>query len=112
MIRRPPRSTLFPYTTLFRSSLDAGHRGEHVDHVNTGAGHDAERGRGPYTAVDVAAAVYQDRLVPAGNGAGGDDGVGQPGLRGPVPAENYPAARVIVDGDDPGPPVAPGRRGS
>src|SRR2546422_1534403 len=27
MIRRPPRSTLFPYTTLFRSSLlDAGFR--------------------------------------------------------------------------------------
>src|SRR2546430_8757220 len=25
MIRRPPRSTLFPYTTLFRS-LSAGHR--------------------------------------------------------------------------------------
>src|SRR2546430_5268359 len=25
MIRRPPRSTLFPYTTLFRSRLD-GHR--------------------------------------------------------------------------------------
>src|SRR5258706_1574778 len=24
MIRRPPRSTLFPYTTLFRSSLFAG----------------------------------------------------------------------------------------
>src|SRR5438034_6924093 len=24
MIRRPPRSTLFPYTTLFRSSEDAG----------------------------------------------------------------------------------------
>src|SRR5438309_4612024 len=23
MIRRPPRSTLFPYTTLFRSTLDA-----------------------------------------------------------------------------------------
>src|SRR3712207_7619647 len=31
MIRRPPRSTLFPYTTLFRSGLRAlsrdGHRG-------------------------------------------------------------------------------------
>src|SRR2546430_11828580 len=28
MIRRPPRSTLFPYTTLFRSSRDiaGGHR--------------------------------------------------------------------------------------
>src|SRR3712207_7637919 len=24
MIRRPPRSTLFPYTTLFRSTLDLG----------------------------------------------------------------------------------------
>src|SRR3712207_6862053 len=24
MIRRPPRSTLFPYTTLFRSGVDAG----------------------------------------------------------------------------------------
>src|SRR5258707_6729865 len=24
MIRRPPRSTLFPYTTLFRSHKDAG----------------------------------------------------------------------------------------
>src|SRR2546427_7859795 len=27
MIRRPPRSTLFPYTTLFRSPVDDGHRG-------------------------------------------------------------------------------------
>src|SRR5438270_4788532 len=31
MIRRPPRSTLFPYTTLFRSDIrcaeDVGHRG-------------------------------------------------------------------------------------
>src|SRR2546421_3871221 len=28
MIRRPPRSTLFPYTTLFRSGV-AGRGGEH-----------------------------------------------------------------------------------
>src|SRR5687768_17679385 len=26
MIRRPPRSTLFPYTTLFRSQLDLGRK--------------------------------------------------------------------------------------
>src|SRR5260370_19892631 len=26
MIRRPPRSTLFPYTTLFRSQADRGDR--------------------------------------------------------------------------------------
>src|SRR5260370_36218553 len=28
MIRRPPRSTLFPYTTLFRSHADSGHNRE------------------------------------------------------------------------------------
>src|SRR5260370_22189758 len=38
MIRRPPRSTLFPYTTLFRSIMlldgDGVHlRGEGIDHV-------------------------------------------------------------------------------
>src|SRR3712207_8652965 len=27
MIRRPPRSTLFPYTTLFRSAVDVGREG-------------------------------------------------------------------------------------
>src|SRR5256885_17108870 len=37
MIRRPPRSTLFPYTTLFRSALCAG------DSARTGG---APRGRG------------------------------------------------------------------
>src|SRR3712207_7920116 len=37
MIRRPPRSTLFPYTTLFRSQhrqavLDKAFAGERVEH--------------------------------------------------------------------------------
>src|SRR5688572_1041464 len=27
LIRRPPRSTLFPYTTLFRSNAQTGHAG-------------------------------------------------------------------------------------
>src|SRR3712207_8589504 len=31
MIRRPPRSTLFPYTTLFRSVADRPQRVVHVD---------------------------------------------------------------------------------
>src|SRR3712207_9308717 len=30
MIRRPPRSTLFPYTTLFRSLRARKRRGEHI----------------------------------------------------------------------------------
>src|SRR2546425_2496548 len=35
MIRRPPRSTLFPYTTLFRSGKPIRERGEHgaIAHV-------------------------------------------------------------------------------
>src|SRR3989449_5355932 len=51
MIRRPPRSTLFPYTTLFRSGWDRAR--EHDRGVNarqgcpdhTRAGPDAELGR-------------------------------------------------------------------
>src|SRR5258708_23643856 len=35
MIRRPPRSTLFPYTTLFRSPRAAGVR-EHVEDIEFG----------------------------------------------------------------------------
>src|SRR2546427_10993241 len=33
MIRRPPRSTLFPYTTLFRSLRDSGGNNERVGFV-------------------------------------------------------------------------------
>src|SRR3712207_8552472 len=40
MIRRPPRSTLFPYTTLFRSGLGN-------DTVLGGAGNDDIRGSAP-----------------------------------------------------------------
>src|SRR3712207_7637608 len=57
MIRRPPRSTLFPYTTLFRSRRHAGRpqpRGHHVlrDRPEQGLRHDGvgvprrQRGRG------------------------------------------------------------------
>src|SRR5690348_18125720 len=42
MLRRPPRSTLFPYTTLFRSHRPAERR---VDHLRERArpGHDVRR---------------------------------------------------------------------
>src|SRR3990170_1239670 len=42
MIRRPPRSTLFPYTTLFRSFGDAGSR-----EGSRGGGPEVEEGRDP-----------------------------------------------------------------
>src|SRR3712207_6889296 len=48
MIRRPPRSTLFPYTTLFRSRHDgAERRAKVVDRPRV----DAEAGRGGVAAV-------------------------------------------------------------
>src|SRR5258708_8971464 len=31
MIRRPPRSTLFPYTTIFRSGTSSGRKGDDED---------------------------------------------------------------------------------
>src|SRR3712207_9171168 len=49
MIRRPPRSTLFPYTTLFRSALVVIVLRHRIDHVGRIAGrvreHEAVRGR-------------------------------------------------------------------
>src|SRR5215467_15381143 len=44
MIRRPPRSTLFPYTTLFRSPGSAHRRGaDHARHPPGTAGWLAQR---------------------------------------------------------------------
>src|SRR3989441_7070790 len=55
MIRRPPRSTLFPYTTLFRSDV-----GDHE-----GVAHEVQRGGG--------AGVWDDRQRAGGAGAGDHD---------------------------------------
>src|SRR2546426_7819844 len=49
MIRRPPRSTLFPYTTLFRSCEDRGHTG--LDRRLLVVGGDEERDRGQRVAL-------------------------------------------------------------
>src|SRR2546430_13111194 len=53
MIRRPPRSTLFPYTTLFRSDPAAGADLQHVRaeerhiHAQEQAGHDRRAREAP-----------------------------------------------------------------
>src|SRR3712207_8507724 len=62
MIRRPPRSTLFPYTTLFRSGLD-----RRID----GAPDGEPRGRGALEQVpdgDVLEVGVADGWVPLGHG--------------------------------------------
>src|SRR3712207_7780377 len=60
MIRRPPRSTLFPYTTLFRSG---GHRG--VERLRVVGGRGPEAG-------DLA-----DILQGGGSDLGVGDGIGE-----------------------------------
>src|SRR2546430_6494632 len=50
MIRRPPRSTLFPYTTLFRSAIRAVGRNDGRtagDRGRTRVGHHGDGARGP-----------------------------------------------------------------
>src|SRR2546426_7646482 len=67
MIRRPPRSTLFPYTTLFRSGSTAppGRRGGRRRSPRGSSWHrhpDDERRAAPGCAVDVhGAAEFGDR---------------------------------------------------
>src|SRR3712207_7457212 len=60
MIRRPPRSTLFPYTTLFRSQLaqvaDRGRRHEALGHQAM-----ADQLRDPLRVLHVGLAPGQDR---------------------------------------------------
>src|SRR3712207_7363804 len=57
MIRRPPRSTLFPYTTLFRSDLA---RPDQTQLVVGGLG---DRGHGPGDADAVGAHGDRDELA-------------------------------------------------
>src|SRR3712207_7062830 len=47
MIRRPPRSTLFPYTTLFRSELGAGPPDPQADPALGDVPQDAGEGEAP-----------------------------------------------------------------
>src|SRR3712207_9329702 len=66
MIRRPPRSTLFPYTTLFRS---LGARGRAVG----AAGGGAHVERLHRVAVEVDEHLDERRALPGEAGAGGGD---------------------------------------
>src|SRR3712207_9034739 len=59
MIRRPPRSTLFPYTTLFRSDVTDDRDGDAVVHPPRTVVHD---GPDPYlvVAADKGTATFSD----------------------------------------------------
>src|SRR3989441_10797986 len=76
MIRRPPRSTLFPYTTLFRSSVL--HGGSAVRNQNCGAAtHDAaQAGEDFFLSLRVHAGqrVIKDENAGIANDRAGDGG--------------------------------------
>src|SRR5258708_28601386 len=62
MIRRPPRSTLFPYTTLFRSHADEPElRGDVDDHAAAARHHSACNGP---TQKEQPADIDREDLVP------------------------------------------------
>src|SRR2546426_4489778 len=79
MIRRPPRSTLFPYTTLFRSAVHAGDA--ILARVNVVAKEDRLAGTlEPARVADDARRLGLLRLaVLRGDGAGHDNTHGDPG---------------------------------
>src|SRR2546427_6633421 len=60
MIRRPPRSTLFPYTTLFRSRLEVGLA------LGGTAGHFHRDGHEAAVELDVAADRAANETLPVG----------------------------------------------
>src|SRR3712207_8392379 len=73
MIRRPPRSTLFPYTTLFRSHHGAGRRDGGI-HAGVRGGRRAvhRRGRERPAAAGGAGAVAGGLVRNRGRHAAGD----------------------------------------
>src|SRR3712207_7024290 len=66
MTRRPPRSTLFPYTTLFRSARRCCVRGLRGDHGAwpRGARRDRARGHADPRPPQVALRAVRERLPP------------------------------------------------
>src|SRR3712207_8923013 len=56
MIRRPPRSTLFPYTTLFRSTNAGTNRAHHDSHSHQILGKPSQAAKPPSTVLTASAA--------------------------------------------------------
>src|SRR3712207_8980376 len=64
MIRRPPRSTLFPYTTLFRSVDEANVQGDSEDVIFMVNNDGGRNSLVSFNTVTGQAAVLSDRIDP------------------------------------------------
>src|SRR3989475_12441615 len=84
MIRRPPRSTLFPYTTLFRSHSEAEERQKNQDVL----GGEDRGGRGGRAGAERAGGRHEDRGQQERQEKRIEVGSAAPGVE-----------RVVVEGD-------------
>src|SRR3712207_8837204 len=109
MIRRPPRSTLFPYTTLFRSRHARGEAGDHGDLV-AGRGERRERAAdGEGGVVEVRADREHPHSVPRSTPHSVRSSVAVPRKREVPPARGDAPSRVVLTGG--GPRSGTGRTG-
>src|SRR3712207_7442352 len=67
MIRRPPRSTLFPYTTLFRSEPEIGLPAAHQLDIDLGQDLGVEEGAVPHAARVVDAIARAEGIETVGD---------------------------------------------
>src|SRR3712207_8645111 len=95
MIRRPPRSTLFPYTTLFRSAV----RAQPVLHL-----HDLPRLR----QVDLLGEAHQPRVGPARRGHPGHvDGLRSEEHTSELQSRQYLVCRLLLEKKKKNKPLSP-----
>src|SRR2546430_4263774 len=101
MIRRPPRSTLFPYTTLFRSLGVAMERHRGVDRARTRL--ISIRMLEPPAGVQAVQAVHQN--LETADGADGSDGADGLSRRPQADQTGHTTPPSSSDEDRPEPPV-------
>src|SRR3989442_8292373 len=73
MIRRPPRSTLFPYTTLFRSAACRAYAQQRTEDKTMPVSKDVASGGAGDAGVGAAGGAIAGGGIDAGKEAGGDE---------------------------------------
>src|SRR3712207_8685024 len=96
MIRRPPRSTLFPYTTLFRSSAENGAARSAARSAH-GVFHRAARGQDGGSATCSGAGGWRGAAAGYVRAAAGGAGAGRSEEHTPeLQSRQYPVCRLLL----------------